>query len=50
MKFIVGDLLAQDLVFYQDLNKNGKYENGQDVGFNVWRNGFTTTLSFTYNF
>jgi outer membrane receptor protein involved in Fe transport len=50
MKFIVGDLLAQDLVFYQDLNKNGKYEKGQDVGFNVWKNGFTTTLSFTYNF
>jgi outer membrane receptor protein involved in Fe transport len=50
MKFIVGDLLAQDLVFYQDINKNGKYEKGQDVGFNVWKNGFTTTLSFTYNF
>ncbi len=50
VKIIAGDLLAQDLVFYQDLNKNGKYEKGQDVGFNVWKNGFTTTLSITYNF
>lgn len=48
MKLIVGDLLAQDLVFYQDLNKNGKYEKGSDVGFNVWKNGFTTTFSLIY--
>lgn len=50
VKLIAGDLLAQDLVFYQDLNKNGKYEKGQDVGFNTWKNGFTTTLSVGYTF
>jgi hypothetical protein len=46
----MGDILAQNLVFYQDLNKNGSYDEGKDIATFNYRYGFTTSFSLTYNF
>lgn len=50
IRFVAGDILAQDLVFYQDLNTNKKYDKGGDVTAFRFQNGFTTTLSINYKF
>ena len=45
----VKDALANELVFFQDLNKNQKF----DAGDNAWQNvtfGQTVSLSLKYNF
>jgi len=50
LKLNVKDLLAQDLVFFQDINKNQKYDFGAD---NTWQEinfGQTISLSLKYNF
>lgn len=50
IKLNVKDLLAQDLVFFQDINKNKKYDVGVD---NTWQEitfGQTISLSLKYNF
>jgi hypothetical protein len=49
-KLILGDILAQDLVYYYDLNANKSYDAGKDVAFTSWKNGFTTSLNLTYTF
>lgn len=49
-KLTMGDILAQNLVFYQDLNKNGSYDEGKDIATFNYRYGFTTSFSLTYNF
>lgn len=52
LKLTLGDLLRQDLVFYQDANSNGKYDktgNGDRLMFR-YKNGFTTTLALSYTF
>lgn len=51
LKFTVGDLLKQDLVYYQDANDNGKYnaEGGDRLMFK-FANGMSASLSAGYNF
>ena len=51
LKFTVGDLLKQDLVYYQDANDNGKYnaEGGDRLMFK-FVNGMSASLSAGYNF
>ncbi len=49
-KITLGDILAQPLVYYQDLNKNGKYDEGSDVSTFKYRNGNTTSFSLSYTF
>jgi TonB-dependent receptor len=49
MRLNVKDALANELVFFQDLNKNQKF----DAGDNAWQNitfGQTVSLSLKYNF
>jgi outer membrane receptor protein involved in Fe transport len=54
IKLILGDLLHQNLVYYQDVNQNGKYDegsgNGHDRLMYNYNNGFTTNLTLSYNF
>jgi TonB-dependent receptor len=47
-KINVRDLLAQDLIFYQDTDKNGKYEEGKDDL--IIKNRFGQTLSFSLSY
>jgi hypothetical protein len=50
LKLNVKDVLAQDLVFFQDINKNKKYDKGVD---SVWQEitfGQSISLSLKYNF
>jgi TonB-dependent receptor len=49
MRLNVKDALANELVFFQDLNKNQKFDNGD----NAWQNitfGQTVSISLKYNF
>jgi len=46
----IKDLLAQDLIFYQDLNKNKKYDLGTDNRWQETNFGQTISLSINYNF
>jgi hypothetical protein len=49
MRLNVKDALANELVFFQDLNKNQKFDEGD----NEWQNvtfGQTVSLSLKYNF
>ena len=54
-KLTVGDVLHQDLIFYQDANQDGKF-NKTATGANadrqmfLYNNGFTASLAFGYNF
>jgi outer membrane receptor protein involved in Fe transport len=50
LKLTIGDLLHQDLVFYQDSDLNGKYNVSSDRLMFKYNNGFTGALNFTYNF
>jgi TonB-dependent receptor len=50
IKFNVRDLLAQDLVFYQDLNKNGKFDKLTDNQWQVTKFGQTVSFSVSYTF
>jgi outer membrane receptor protein involved in Fe transport len=51
LKFTVGDLLKQDLVYYQDANADGKYTaTGGDRLMFHFVNGMSMSLSAGYNF
>jgi outer membrane receptor protein involved in Fe transport len=50
IKLNVKDLLAQDLVFFQDLNGNKKLDRGVDNPWQEINYGQTVTLSFKYLF
>jgi len=50
LKLNVKDLLAQELVFFQDLNGNKKYDLGTDNAWQEIQFGQTISLSFKYNF
>lgn len=50
IKLVGGDLLAQDLVFYHDLDNSGSYNNDKDPIVFKYRNGQTVSLSLGYNF
>ncbi len=49
-KITIGDILAQDLIFYQDMNKNGQYDDGKDIDSYHYKNGRTTSISLSYTF
>ncbi len=49
-KFTLGDILAQNLVFYQDADFSGKFESNIDRRIFLYKNGFTSSLSVSYNF
>jgi outer membrane receptor protein involved in Fe transport len=50
IKLNVKDVLAQDLVFFQDLNGNKRLDNGIDNPWQEINYGQTVTLSFKYLF
>ncbi len=50
IKLNVKDLLAQDLIFYQDLNKNKKYDVGTDNRWQETTFGQTISMSLNYTF
>jgi TonB-dependent receptor len=50
LKLTLGDLLHQDLSFYQDANNDGKFTKIDDRQMFLYTNGFTATVSFGYNF
>jgi TonB-dependent receptor len=50
IKLNVKDILAQDLVYFQDINKNKKYDIGVDSAWQEITFGQTVTLSLKYNF
>ena len=50
LKLNVKDLLAQELVFFQDLNGNKKYDLETDNAWQEVQFGQTISLSFKYNF
>jgi len=49
-KFNIRDLLAQDLLFYYDINKNKTYEVAGDRPFSNRKMPKTFSLSFSYKF
>ncbi len=54
LKLTIGDLLRQNLTFYQDADQDGQYTksaaaNGDRLMF-LYTNGFTANLSLGYNF
>ncbi len=50
VRFTAGDLLAQDLTWYEDLNLNGKFDEGSDAKTFNFRYGRTFSFSVNYNF
>ena len=50
IKLNCADLLAQDLVFFQDINKNKRYDKGTDSAWQEITFGQTITLNFKYKF
>lgn len=50
VKLNISDLLAQDLVFYQDLNQNKKYDLKTDNRWQETAFGQTISLSLSYKF
>lgn len=50
LKLTAGDLLAQDLVFYQDINDNKKYNSGEDNTIFRYKMGQSVTLAAAYKF
>lgn len=50
VKLNVKDILAQDLVYFQDINKNKKYDKGVDSAWQEITFGQTVSLSLKYNF
>jgi TonB-dependent receptor len=51
VKLTIGDILKQDLTFYQDADDSGKYEaKGKDLLMFQFKNGFTTSLTLGYSF
>jgi outer membrane receptor protein involved in Fe transport len=50
LKVTFGDILAQPLVFYQDLNKNSKFDAGSDVQTYYYKYGRTIQFAIGYSF
>lgn len=50
LRWILGDLLAQDLIWYNNLDGNTTYNKGVDVPVAIFRQGFTTNFSINYRF
>jgi TonB-dependent receptor len=49
-KFTFGDLLAQNLIFYQDIDQDGKYRSERDLVFNNWKMSRNYSFSVSYKF
>ena len=54
-KLTAGDILAQDLVFYQDINDNKKYDYSETPGQGDntvfrYKMGYTVTAAIAYRF
>lgn len=49
-KFTFGDLLSQNLIFYQDIDKDGKFRSEKDLIFNNWKMSKNYSFSVTYKF
>jgi hypothetical protein len=49
-KLTAGDLLAQSLVFYQDINNDKKYSSGSDNTIFNYKMGQTITAAIAYKF
>jgi len=49
-KVTLGDILAQPVVFYNDLNQNGKYDEGSDATVTKYKYGYTVQFSLGYSF
>jgi outer membrane receptor protein involved in Fe transport len=47
-KFVVGDVFAQRLVFYHDLNRNGSFDEGTDADAFNYRYGRSFTIGLSY--
>lgn len=50
VKLNLRDILAQDLLFYQDLNSNKKYDEGTDNRWQETNYGQTISISLNYKF
>jgi hypothetical protein len=50
LKLNVKDLLSQDLVYFQDLNGNKKYDKGIDNNWQEIKFGQTVSMSVKYTF
>jgi outer membrane receptor protein involved in Fe transport len=50
LKLNIKDLLAQDLIYFQDINKNKKYDKGTDSAWQEITFGQTVSMSLKYNF
>jgi outer membrane receptor protein involved in Fe transport len=50
IKLNVRDMLAQNLIFYQDIDKNGKYDKEKDNTMVTTNYGQTISLGVTYKF
>lgn len=56
IKFTLGDLLHNDLVYYQDADQNGKYEEASaptvkgDRLMYIYNSGWTGNLALSFNF
>jgi hypothetical protein len=50
MKINVKDILAQNILFYNDYNSNGNYERGTDFIISSFKAPRTVSINFTYNF
>jgi outer membrane receptor for ferrienterochelin and colicin len=56
IKLTLGDLLHQDLIYYQDANQDGKYNESAGPGgtadrlMYIFNAGFTTNLGLSYTF
>ncbi|MDX2196394.1 MAG: carboxypeptidase-like regulatory domain-containing protein [Cytophagales bacterium] len=49
-KVTMGDILAQNLIYYYDFNKDGAYTQGKDETFENYRRGYSIGLSLGYSF
>jgi hypothetical protein len=54
IKLTLGDVLHNDLIYYQDANNDGKFtrstEAKADRQMFLFNNGFTSSLTFGYSF
>lgn len=49
-RYIIGDLLAQPWIFFNDLNANKKFDKNSDVKVYSYRMGITNNFSLTFKF
>ncbi len=50
LKGTIGDLIAEDLIFYYDLDRNGAFDKNRDETFEKYRRGYNVAITAGYNF